>query len=246
MSSEEMSRFVMHLMEQLDAIREELRASNAEQQRLNALVLSLTEQLHESQRKITDLVRENEDLQSSARVSNKHRFGSSSQKSNGKIQDVPNRDDDKEDFDGTMGSVDSFTGTSEEIHASSISKSSVRPSRKRCSSKVMSADYQVFHKALTYMHTFWKQLFRYRDDGNYTIDTSLAERSIRPMDLERKNSLFFCSTEGAKASAIFHTIIETCKQLGMSARDYIKNFLKAVSLGRTDWENLTPSKLSLV
>ena len=32
MSPEEMSRFVMHLMEQLDAIREELRVSNAEQQ----------------------------------------------------------------------------------------------------------------------------------------------------------------------------------------------------------------------
>ena len=42
MSSEEMSRFVMHLMEQLDAIREELRVSNAEQQRPSALVMSLT------------------------------------------------------------------------------------------------------------------------------------------------------------------------------------------------------------
>ena len=104
----------------------------------------------------------------------------------------------------------------------------------------------LFQKALNYMNTFWKQLFRYRDDGDYTIDNSLAERCIRPMALERKNSLFFCSTEGARASAIFHTIIEACKQLGMSARDYIKNFLKAVSLGRSDWENLTPSKLSLV
>lgn len=51
MSSEGMSRFVMHLMEQLNAIREELKRVNEtissntlEQQRLNALVLSLTEQ----------------------------------------------------------------------------------------------------------------------------------------------------------------------------------------------------------
>lgn len=29
---------------------------------------------------------------------------------------------------------------------------------------------------------------------NFTIDNSLAERSIRPMTVERKNSLFFCST----------------------------------------------------
>lgn len=101
----------------------------------------------------------------------------------------------------------------------------------------------LMQKAVNYMHTFWEQLFRYRNDGNYTIDNSLAERSIRPMTVERKNSLFFCSKEGAKASAIFHTIIETCKQLGLFAREYIKNFLKEVSLGRTDWQNLTPAKI---
>lgn len=78
---------------------------------------------------------------------------------------------------------------------------------------------------------------------NLTTDNSLAERSIRPMTVERNNSLFFCSTDSAKASAIFHTIIETCKLLGISAREYISRFLKEVSLGRTDWQNLTPAKL---
>lgn len=75
MSSEEMSRFVMHLMGQLDAIREELRVSNAEQQRLNALVLSLTEQLHESRQSIADKERIIEELKSSVRASKKQRFG---------------------------------------------------------------------------------------------------------------------------------------------------------------------------
>lgn len=77
MSSEEMSRFVMHLMEQLDAIREELRVSNAEQQRLTALVLSLTEQLHESRQINADKDCIIEDLKSSVRVSNKHSLGKS-------------------------------------------------------------------------------------------------------------------------------------------------------------------------
>ncbi|MBE6283193.1 MAG: hypothetical protein E7098_02485 [Mediterranea massiliensis] len=76
-------------------------------------------------------------------------------------------------------------------------------------------------KALNYLHSFWEQLFRYRNDENYAIDNSLAEQSIRPLTVERKNSLFFCSTAGAKASAIFHTIIETCRLLGLSARQYI-------------------------
>lgn len=83
MSSEEMSRFVMHLMDQLDAIREELKRANEtissntlEQQRLNALVLSLTEQLHDAQQTNAELSRIIADLQSSARVSKKLRFGS--------------------------------------------------------------------------------------------------------------------------------------------------------------------------
>ena len=42
---------------------------------------------------------------------------------------------------------------------------------------------------------------------------------------------------------IIKDIIETCKLLGISARDYISRFLKEVSLGRTDWQNLTPAKL---
>lgn len=75
MSSEEMSRFVMHLMGQLDAIREELRVSNAEQQRLNALVLSLTELLHESRQSIADKDRIIEELKSSVPASRKQRFG---------------------------------------------------------------------------------------------------------------------------------------------------------------------------
>ena len=77
-----MSRFVMHLMEQLDAIREELKRANEtissntlEQQRLNALVLSLTEQLHESRQSNADKDCAIEDLQSLARVYKEQRLG---------------------------------------------------------------------------------------------------------------------------------------------------------------------------
>ena len=106
MSPDEMSRFVMHLMEQLDAIREELKRANEtiasntlEQQRLSALVLSLTEQLHEAQQTNAEQSRIITDLQSSLRVSNKHRFGSSSQKGCKALDEVSSRDDNKDDFD---------------------------------------------------------------------------------------------------------------------------------------------------
>ena len=108
MSSEEMSRFVMHLMDQLDAIREELKRANEtissntlEQQRLNALVLSLTEQLHDARQTNAELSQIIADLQSSARVSRKLRFGSYSQKGCKQVDEISGRDDNKDDFDGT-------------------------------------------------------------------------------------------------------------------------------------------------
>ena len=126
MSPEEMSRYIQflfeqiqqkdaqhkELLEQLAGIKEELKRANetissntSEQQRLSTLVLSLTNQLHEAQQTITDLARKNEDLQSSLRVSNKHRFGSSSQTRRSKTEDAPGRDDNKGDFDGTADSL---------------------------------------------------------------------------------------------------------------------------------------------
>lgn len=68
----------------------------------------------------------------------------------------------------------------------------------------------LMRRALNYLHTFWKQLFAYRNDGEYTIDNLVAERTVRNMTIQRKNSLFFCSDKGARNSAIYNTFISTC------------------------------------
>ena len=93
MNTEEMNRYVQFLFEQFqqkDAqhkemmkqfaeIKEELKRANEiissytlEQQHLNALVLSLTEQLHEAQQIKADLERKREKLEVSLRDSRKH------------------------------------------------------------------------------------------------------------------------------------------------------------------------------
>ena len=46
----------------------------------------------------------------------------------------------------------------------------------------------LMEKALSYLNSFWTQLFAYTNDGCYTIDNSIAERFIRPLSGERKNS----------------------------------------------------------
>ena len=65
---------------------------------------------------------------------------------------------------------------------------------------------ELMEKALNYMNTFWTQLFAYLNDGSYSIDNSIAERFIRPLAGERKNSLFFGSDKMARVSAVYHTI----------------------------------------
>lgn len=104
---------------------------------------------------------------------------------------------------------------------------------------------ELMEKALNYLNTFWTQLFAYLKDGCYTIDNSIAERFIRPLSGERKNSLFFGSGKMARVSAAYHTIISTCKMQSVSALQYFKMFFLAIVNGRRDYENLLPMTIGL-
>ena len=92
---------------------------------------------------------------------------------------------------------------------------------------------------------FWKQLFLYLKDGRYTIDNLSAERALRPLAVERNNSMFFCSHKGAETSVLYHTIIATCKKQGYKVLDYLKEFFKQIILGRCDYENLMPATIGI-
>ena len=116
----------------------------------------------------------------------------------------------------------------------------------------------LMHKALNYLNSFWNQLILYLKDSRYSIDNSLAERTLRPMTVERnrsisdrllpkgrKNSLTFGSHDGAEVSVIYHTFIETCKMCGVSTLEYFKEFFKAIMQGRTDYENMLPMTIGI-
>lgn len=98
----------------------------------------------------------------------------------------------------------------------------------------------LMQKAVNYLQNFWKQLMAWRNDGNYSIDNNLAERSIRPLTVQRKNSIMFGSEKGVLISTIYHTIIETCKLSGKSPRRFMERFFHETNTGRTDYHNLLP------
>lgn len=104
---------------------------------------------------------------------------------------------------------------------------------------------ELMEKALRYMDTFWTQLFAYRHDGSYSIDNSIAERFIRPLAGERKNSLFFGSDKMARVSAVYHTIISTCKMQGVPVLEYLKRFFGEIVKGRRDYGNLLPLTIGI-
>ena len=103
----------------------------------------------------------------------------------------------------------------------------------------------LMQKALNYINSFWDQLVLYLKDGRYCIDNSLAERSLRTLTVERKNSLTFGSHAGVEISVIYHTFIQTCKMCGISTLEYFKQFFKAIMQGRTDYENMLPMTIGI-
>ena len=93
-------------------------------------------------------------------------------------------------------------------------------------------------KALNYFYNFWDQIFAYRHDGEYSIDNMAVERAIRPLTVQRKNGLFFCSPKGAKNSGIYNTFISTCLQKCRNFRDFFVDYVRAWNQGRRDFGNL--------
>ena len=93
-------------------------------------------------------------------------------------------------------------------------------------------------RALSYFHNFWEKIFNYRNDGEYSIDNMVVERAIRPLTVQRKNGLFFCSAKGAKNSGTYNTFISTCLQKCRNFRDFFVDYVRAWNQGRRDFDNL--------
>ena len=64
------------------------------------------------------------------------------------------------------------------------------------------------------------------NDGQIEIDNNLAENTIRPNGIGRKNWLFSVSEAGAKTNAIFLSIAETAKANGVDFYQYLVKLLK--------------------
>lgn len=77
-------------------------------------------------------------------------------------------------------------------------------------------------KAVTYAKNQKKYMETYLLDGRCSLSNNLAENSIRPFTIGRKNWEFSASTKGADASATVYSIVETAKANGLNVYKYLE------------------------
>jgi transposase len=101
-------------------------------------------------------------------------------------------------------------------------------------------------KAVSYTLNQWDRLTGYLEDGRLHPDNNLAENAIRPFVVGRKNWLFSGTPEGAEASALLFSLIETAKANNLEPYGYLRHILSRLPLAETleDYEALLPWNIS--
>ncbi len=84
-------------------------------------------------------------------------------------------------------------------------------------------------KACQYALTLWKKLTRFLEYPELELSTNQAENSMRPVALGRKNWLHIGSPQvGSKVAAIL-SVVESCRRLKVSVRDYFSTILPGLA-----------------
>ncbi len=89
------------------------------------------------------------------------------------------------------------------------------------------------HKAMQYTLNQWENLIGYCEDGELNISNALAENAIRPFAIGRKAWLFSDTPQGAHASAMCYSLIETAKANQLEPYGYIKYLLDHIAAADT-------------
>jgi hypothetical protein len=87
---------------------------------------------------------------------------------------------------------------------------------------------EPFRKAVDYALNQREALYRYLEDGRLKPDNNMAENAIRPLALGRKNWLFAGSERGARATALYLGLIQSCKACKVNPWEYFDDMLRRI------------------
>lgn len=80
-------------------------------------------------------------------------------------------------------------------------------------------------KAVNYAFNHRESLCTYLQDGRCELSNNATERKAKVYAIGRKNSLFHTSVEGANASSIIYSLVETAKANNLNVFHYIYTLL---------------------
>ena len=101
-------------------------------------------------------------------------------------------------------------------------------------------------QAMRYLINHWQKLIRYIDDGRLHIDNNAIENDIRPFALGKKNWLFYGNPRGAKAGAVFYSLLITAKANQLNEHAYLTFVFNRIRACNTedDYRKLLPGYLT--
>jgi transposase len=84
-------------------------------------------------------------------------------------------------------------------------------------------------KACNYCLGQWVRLVRFLDHPQLELSNNLAENSMRPIALGRKNWIHLGSKEAGPKVAAILSVVETCRRLKIPVRDYLASVLPGLA-----------------
>jgi hypothetical protein len=83
--------------------------------------------------------------------------------------------------------------------------------------------------ATTYTLGLWPKLKRFLDYPELELSNNLAENSMRPVALGRKNWIHVGSPQAGPKVAAILSVVETCRRIKIAARDYLAAVLPGLA-----------------
>ncbi len=84
-------------------------------------------------------------------------------------------------------------------------------------------------KACHYALALWRKLTCFLEYPELEISTNLAENSMRPVALGRKNWIHIGSPQAGPKVAAILSVVESCRRLKVPVRDYFSSVLPGLS-----------------
>jgi transposase len=98
-------------------------------------------------------------------------------------------------------------------------------------------------KAVGYTLNMWPKLRRCFDYAEVELSNNLAENSMRPVALGRKNWLHVGSPKAGPKVAAILSVVESCRRLAVPLKEYLLNVLPGLDCRKvTEIAQLTPSR----